>query len=95
MENQDILKALYRIIELQEEALKELKNQTAVPTASKTNQEILEDLVESSRVKKELDISRTTLYRATKKGDISSLRIGSRNYYKLSEVIKLSPFFKK
>lgn len=56
---------------------------------------VLTDPIDSLKVRKLLDMSRTTLYRKTVDGTIPSVRIGGRHYYDKSQIFKIRDHYLK
>ena len=95
MERTSLKQVLYRILEVQEEILLQLKERSGVPLNPVSNSEQFSNLVDKVDVKSFLKISDSTLYRITKCHLLTTVRVGKRDYYNLSEIKKLALRFSK
>lgn len=95
MEQTSLKQVLYRILEVQEEILLQLKDRRGVPLNPVSNSEQFSNLVDKVDVKSFLKISDSTLYRITKSNLLTTVRVGRRDYYNLSEIKKLALRFSK
>ncbi len=77
---------LRRLVELNEEMLCLLKDKASP---------VLTDPIDSLKVRKLLEMSRTTLYRRTVDGTIPSLRIGARHYYSEALIFEIRDHYLK
>ena len=84
----NLLRLIYRIIQLLEEILSSYNAQQESKRPEKDS-DLISDLIDSADVKTILKISDRTLYRLRKDKLIATTQIGKRYYYSLAQIKKI------
>ena len=84
-----LIKSIDRLVELNEEMLREIRGVSDKVSAEPT------EWIDALEVQKMLEMSRSSLYRRTKDETFQSKSIGSRKYYAAEEIPKIKARYSK